>query len=491
MLICYILIGIDAKSQEISMNLLFVGVGYVGLVAGTCFAEMGHHVICLDTNQDKIAALMRGEIPIYEPGLEEMVLRNLKAGRLQFSSDYPSAVEASQVCFITVDTPTGINGHADLQYVQSAVSSIAACMNSSKIIVNKSTVPVGTTGIVKKVMDDILIKRNVPYRANVVSNPEFLKEGNAINDFMKPDRVIIGSSDAHAIATLKAIYSPFMLNHDRLIIMDAPSAEMTKYAANTMLALRISFMNELSGLCELTGADITKVRRGIGSDKRIGNSFLYAGPGFGGSCFPKDVRALGAQADTLGYDTCLIKAITSINRHQKSVISNKILRYFAEKHGITNSTFAILGLSFKPDTDDIRESASLALIEQLLEVGAKLRLYDPIAMPNTQKALPHHRNISWCTSEADAAMGADAIVLMTEWKQFRLLDFKAMLPTMCGNAFFDGRNQFDPATIARQGFDYISIGRAPSFAGDYAPEDEEMGMPSQASLENDLSLTTT
>lgn len=474
------------------MNLLFVGVGYVGLVAGTCFAEMGHQVICLDINEDKIAALMRGEIPIYEPGLEEMVLRNLKAGRLQFSSDYSSAVEASEVCFITVDTPTGLDGHADLQFVKNAVTTIATCMNSTKIIVNKSTVPVGTTNIVKNLMDDILAKRNVPHQVNVVSNPEFLKEGNAIQDFMKPDRVIIGSSDPHAIAKLKAIYAPFMLNHERLIIMDAPSAEMTKYAANTMLALRISFMNELSGLCELTGADITKVRRGIGSDKRIGNSFLYAGPGFGGSCFPKDVRALGAQADALGYDTTLINAITTINRHQKSVIANKILRYFAEKHGITNSTFAILGLSFKPDTDDIRESASLALIDQLLEVGAKLRLYDPIAMPNAKKALGSHPKISWCSNEADAAAGADALVLMTEWKQFRLLDFKALLPKMCGNAFFDGRNQFDPAEVARQGFDYISIGRAPVFASDYALDDDEMELtaPAPSTLENDFSLTT-
>lgn len=471
------------------MNLLFVGVGYVGLVAGTCFAEMGHRVICLDTNEGKIAALKRGEIPIYEPGLEEMVLRNLKAKRLQFTSDYPSAVEASQVCFITVDTPTGSDGHADLQYVKNAVTTIANCMSNDKIIVNKSTVPVGTTSMVKLLMDDVLCERGVSYQINVVSNPEFLKEGNAINDFMKPDRVIIGSSDAHAIAVLKSIYAPFMLNHDRLIIMDAPSAEMTKYAANTMLALRISFMNELSGLCELTGADITKVRGGIGSDKRIGHSFLYAGPGFGGSCFPKDVRALGAQADTLGYDTSLIKAITTINRHQKSVIANKILRYFAEKHGITNSTFAILGLSFKPDTDDIRESASLALIEQLLEVGAKLRLYDPIAMPNAQKAVTSHPNITWCSSEADAATGADAIVLMTEWKQFRLLDFKAMLPTMCGNAFFDGRNQFHPADIARKGFDYISIGRAPVYASDYLLMEENMDVPVEnLASENDFCL---
>jgi UDPglucose 6-dehydrogenase len=445
------------------MELLVVGTGYVGLVAGTCFAEMGHHVVCLDSNLEKVAALQRGEIPIYEPGLEEMVRRNVKAQRLRFTSDYPSAVAAARVCFLSVETPMHASGKADLQSVKNAVTAIAECMDSDKIFVTKSTVPVGTAAMLKELIRATLDKRGVSYKFAVVSNPEFLKEGNAVNDFMKPDRVIIGSDDEKAIVALKAIYKPFMLNHDRLIVMDPTSAELTKYAANAMLALRVTFMNELSGFCERTGADITMIRHGIGSDKRIGQSFLYAGPGFGGSCFPKDIRALSAQAEVLGYEMPIVNAISVVNSNQKSVIVNKILRYFAEKRGVANTTFAILGLSFKPDTDDVRESAALALVEQLLEVGALLRLYDPVAMENAKKMLPASSQIAWCGDELSAAEGADAIVLMTEWKQFRLLDFAEILPKMCGNAFFDGRNQFIPEEMAEIGFDYISIGR-PSVA---------------------------
>lgn len=442
------------------MDLLVIGAGYVGLVAGTCFAEMGHHVVCLDINEEKIEKLNRGTIPIYEPGLEEMVRRNVKAGRLSFTMSYQEAVPKAKVCFMAVETPMGIDGNADLQYLKQASLSVASCMTDYLIIANKSTVPVGTTEVVRHLIENVISERGLTIEFDVVSNPEFLKEGNAVYDFMKPDRVIVGSSSERAIAMMKEIYAPFMLNHDRLIVIDAPSAEMTKYAANAMLALRISFMNELSGLCELLGADINKVRKGIGSDHRIGHSFLYSGPGFGGSCFPKDVRALCAQASCQSYDLELVKAIEAVNARQKSVLGNKIFRYFSDKQGIANCTIAVLGLAFKPDTDDVRESASLVFIEQLLEMGAALRLYDPVAMENAKKHFSDHSKLEWCSSELHAAEGADGIALLTEWKQFRFLDFPQLLDRMKGNVFFDGRNQFNPAEIAKKGFDYISIGRS-------------------------------
>lgn len=446
------------------MDLLVIGTGYVGLVTGTCFAEMGHHVVCLDIDQNKIGKLTRGEIPIYEPGLEEMVKRNLNAGRLRFTSDYSQAVEDAAVCFITVDTPMGQDGNADLSNFKRAAISIAQHLNGYKIIVNKSTVPVGTAAMVAEIIAEELRKREADFDFDVISNPEFLKEGNAIQDFMKPDRVIVGTSSDKAAAIMKEIYAPFMHNHERLIVMDIASAEMTKYAANAMLALRISFMNELAGLCELMGADINKVRKGIGSDARIGHSFLYAGPGFGGSCFPKDVRALCAQAAAQQYELSIASAITSVNTRQKLVLASKIFRYFSEKGGLANATIAILGLSYKPDTDDIRESASLVLIEQLLEVGVKLRLYDPQAMANAKKVLGSPSQISWCETELEAAEGADALVLLTEWKQFRFIDFQQLHLCMRGKAFFDGRNQFNPTEVAKKGFDYISIGRSPVYA---------------------------
>lgn len=447
------------------MDLLVIGCGYVGLVAGACFSEMGHHVTCLDLNANKVESLQQGRIPIYEPNLEELIRRNYKAGRLTFTTDY-SAVSSSALCFIAVDTPMGKDGNADLQYVINASRSIALQMNSSMIVVIKSTVPVGTAEIVRQTIQDVLNERNVDLPFNIVSNPEFLKEGDAINDFMRPDRVLIGSRDSQAIATMRALYAPFMLNHDRLIVMDNASAEMTKYAANAMLALRISFMNELSGLCELTGADICKVRTGIGSDKRIGYSFLYAGPGYGGSCFPKDIRALSAQALHYEYDTPLINAISLANKRQKGIMANKIFRYYSSKSGVAHLTIGILGLSFKPDTDDIRESPALVLIEELIEVGVQLRLYDPAALENAKKLLSQDSNITWCDNELDAAKGSHAIVLMTEWKQFRFLDLKLLLSQMCGNAFFDARNQFIPQEIIAHGFDYISIGRINAFAAE-------------------------
>jgi len=445
------------------MDLLIIGTGYVGLVSGTCLAEMGHNVTCLDINKSKIDSLSSGKIPIYEPGLEEMVARNTKAQRLHFTTDY-STVKDCQVCFIAVDTPVSSDGHANMTAVRAATQSIAQHMDSYTIIVNKSTVPVGTTELVRQMISTELesLNKNIPF--DVVSNPEFLKEGNAVNDFMKPDRVIIGTNSVEAAATMKQIYEPFMLSHDRMIVMDPCSAEMTKYAANAMLATRISFMNELSGLCELTGADINKVRKGIGSDKRIGYNFLYPGPGFGGSCLPKDIRALCAHGKSLGYDMPLIHAVETVNKRQKEVVGNKIIDYFMERGGLEGKTIAILGLAFKPDTDDMRESSSLTLIPQLLSHKANVRLFDPAAMDNAKKLLPDSPAITWCKNEADATHGVDAIALITEWKQFRLLDFQKILPKMKGRAFFDARNQYHAEDMFKKGIDYISIGVVPALS---------------------------
>ncbi len=444
-----------------AMRLLIVGVGYVGLVTGACFAEMGHHVVCLDVNKEKIDKLKQGHIPIYEPGLEEIVQRNIKANRLVFTTEYSDAVSTASVCFITVDTPSSEDGHADLSYVFRAATSIAEHMENEKLIVIKSTVPVGTSQEVSRLIKQRLIESNRSISFALVSNPEFLKEGNAVNDFMKPDRVIIGVDSSMAADTMKEIYSPFMLSHERLIIMDIASAEMTKYASNAMLATRISFMNELAGLCELTGADINKVRKGMGSDKRIGYHFLYAGPGFGGSCFPKDLKALKYQAEKLHYPLSIISAVEHVNFKQKQVLGNKLTRYFAQQDGLANKTIGILGLAFKPDTDDMREAASLVLIEYLVSQGCHLRLYDPIAMPNAKKILGHRSQIHWSQDEFDAANGADAIVFVTEWKQFRFLDFDQLRSLMRGRVIFDGRNQYNPAELAKKGFDYIGIGHAP------------------------------
>lgn len=455
------------------MNILVIGIGYVGLVSGACLAEMGHHVICLDINKNKIDDLNQGHIPIYEPGLEEIVRRNVKAHRLTFTTDYASSIANSKVFFICVDTPISPDGQADMKFVKAVCLSIAEHMQDYKVIVNKSTVPVGSADFVKQLIRSTLDKRHCQAPFDIVSNPEFLKEGNAVNDFMKPDRVIIGTTSPRAAAIMKEIYSPFMLSHERLLLMDPASAEMTKYAANAMLATRISFMNELSGLCELTGADITKVRKGIGADKRIGYQFLYPGPGFGGSCLPKDIRALRTHANSLGYQMALIDAVETVNTRQKCVLGNKIAAYFAEHGGLASKTIAILGLAFKPDTDDMREAPSLTLISQLLEAGARVQVYDPAAMDNAKKLLPLSEQIVWCADELQAAEGAHAIALVTEWKQFRFLDFAAILPKMKGKAFFDGRNQYNPIDMAKKGFDYICIGMAPVYAEEVLAMSEE------------------
>lgn len=436
------------------MHILMVGTGYVGLVTGACFAEMGHHVTCLDINEEKITMLKKGEIPIFEPGLDELVKRNLAQKRLKFTTDYAKAVNDAKVIFIAVPTPSGDDGSCDISYVESAARSIATHMNGYKIIVNKSTVPVGTAHRVATVIREQ--RGEIPF--DVVSNPEFLKEGAAVQDCLKPDRIIIGANTQKAIDALKEIYAPFMINHDRIIVMDVLSAEMTKYAANAMLALRISFMNEIADVCKKVGANINEVRKGIGSDSRIGYSFLYPGVGYGGSCFPKDVRALVATAKKAGTEPILLESIDAVNERQKKILGQKMIQYFATRGGVKNKTVGIWGLSFKPDTDDMREAPSITLIEELLKQGANLRLFDPVSMPNAKKILGNSPQITWCEDEFEAAAGADAVALLTEWKQFRLVDFQDVQTRMKGLAFFDGRNQYKPLDMKERGFDYIAIG---------------------------------
>ncbi len=443
-------------------DILLVGVGYVGLVTATCFAEMGNHVTCLDINTAKIEALKNGHIPIYEAGLEEMVRRNSKAGRLTFTTQFKEAVERSEVCMLAVDTPVGPDGSCDLTAIKAASRSLGEVMNGYKIIVNKSTVPVGTTKLVRSIIQEVLDSRGVNFSFDVVSNPEFLKEGSAVQDFMKPDRVVLGVESERAAKTMRELYRPFMLGSDRVIVMDPASSELTKYAANTMLALRVSFMNWLANLAEASGADILQIRKGIGSDKRIGSAFLWAGVGFGGSCFPKDIKALRDMAKVYGLDTSLVDSIEAINAHQKSVLFSKMQHYFEPDGGVADKTVGILGLAFKPDTDDMREAPSLVLIQKLIEHGAHVRLFDPVAQDNAKKILGSHPQISWCASEQEAGIGAHALALITEWKQFRLLDFASLLASMKGRAFFDGRNQYSRREMASLGFDYISIGQLPA-----------------------------
>lgn len=431
-----------------------VGTGYVGLVTGACFAEMGHTVTCLDINEEKIRMLEKGIIPIYEPGLEEIVKRNVKQGRLFFTTDYAKGVASATVCFIAVPTPSQEDGSCDTSYVEAAARQIAQEMQDYKIIVNKSTVPVGTAHLVAKVIREV----NPDLFFDVVSNPEFLKEGAAVQDCLKPDRIVIGADNPKAADTLKEIYSAFTFNHEKILVMDTLSAEMTKYAANAMLATRISFMNEIADICKRVGANVNEVRKGIGSDSRIGYSFLYPGVGYGGSCFPKDIRALIAVGKKAGAEPTLLEAADSVNNRQKKYLSQMMKSYFDPKGGLKGKTIAIWGLAFKPDTDDMREAPSLTFIEDLVKQGAKLRVFDPVAMPNARKMLEKVPNIQWCSSEFEAAENADAIALLTEWKQFRLVDFNPVKKTMKGIAFFDGRNQYKPFEMKKKGFDYLSIG---------------------------------
>lgn len=440
------------------MRIFIVGTGYVGLVTAACLSEMGHSVTCLDIDTVKIHNLQKGVLPIFEPGLKEIVDRNAAAGRLFFTTDYASAVKQASVCFLALPTPSKADGSCNLSFLFAAASEIACHMDADKILVNKSTVPVGTGEQLKKFISSLLEKRGVSFHVDVVSNPEFLKEGSAVHDCMKPDRIILGVENAKAAQVMREIYSSFTINHDRIFLMDLISAEMTKYAANAMLALRISFMNELSRLCERVGADIKQVRLGTGSDGRIGPHFLYAGMGYGGSCFPKDIRALCAEAKEQGISMPILHAVEEVNERQKKLLGEKILSFFAPQGGVAGKTIAIWGLSFKPDTDDIREAPSLILIQQLREQGAILRLYDPAAMPNMQKALGPSSDLTFCADEYDATCGADAIALVTEWKLFRFVDFTKLIPNLKQKVLFDGRNQYRLTEMAALGFEYFGIG---------------------------------
>ena len=439
------------------MKVTVVGTGYVGLVTGACLAEMGNHVLCLDLDARKIDTLNQGGIPIHEPGLLEVVQRNTSAQRLEFTTDIDRAVAHGTLQFIAVGTPPGEDGSADLQYVLAAARAIGERMTDYKVVIDKSTVPVGTAEKVRAVIDETLAARGIQSDYAVVSNPEFLKEGAAVNDFMRPDRVVIGADDERAILLMRALYAPYVRNRDRVMVMDLKSAEFTKYAANAMLATRISFMNELSRVAELVGADIELVRQGIGGDPRIGTQFLYAGAGYGGSCFPKDVKALIRSASEAGHELQLLAAVEAVNERQKQVLADKVIQRFGSD--LKGKRFALWGLAFKPGTDDMREAPSRVLIERLTALGAQITAYDPVAMQEAHRAMPEQPGLGYATSAVQALKGADALIIVTEWKEFRSPDFDAIRHSLREPVVFDGRNLFDPALMKSLGIDYYSIGR--------------------------------
>lgn len=439
------------------MRIAVIGVGYVGLVTGTCFAEMGNTVWCVDVDEAKIEKLKRGIIPIYEPGLSEMVKRNFSADTLRFTTDIKDALKESEVVFIAVGTPMGEDGSADLQYVLAAAKNIGANMKRHMIIVDKSTVPVGTSEKVRETIQTELDIRNSDLTFDVVSNPEFLKEGNAISDCMKPDRIVIGVDSDRAADTMRELYKPYVMNTENFILMDIPSAEMTKYAANSMLATKISFMNEISNICERVGADVNKVRRGIGSDSRIGFSFIYPGCGYGGSCFPKDVQALIKIAGECGYQPKLLQSVEDVNYAQKKVLVSKVKEFFGED--LTGKTLAVWGLAFKPDTDDMRESPAITILNMLTDAGAGVRAYDPKAAGEAKEYyLKGNDNITYCDNKYEALNGADALILITEWKEFRSPDFYEIKRLLKEPVIFDGRNQYDAKRVREYGIDYYQIG---------------------------------
>ena len=440
------------------MKITVVGTGYVGLVSGACLADMGNEVLCLDTDAAKVAMLREGHIPIYEPGLEDLVKRNVAGGRLQFTDDIAASVAFGDVQFIAVGTPPGEDGSADLQYVWAAARSIARHMTTRKVVVDKSTVPVGTADKVRAAMQEVLAERGVEVPFSVASNPEFLKEGAAINDFMSPDRIIVGADDEHTIDTMRRIYAPFQRTHERVMVMDVRSAELTKYAANAMLATRISFMNEMANLAEALGADIEQVRRGIGADPRIGYHFLYPGIGYGGSCFPKDVQALMRSAGEHALPMRVIEAAETANQAQKLRLAHKVVaRYGADLQG---RTFALWGLAFKPNTDDMREAPSLSTIADLTRRGARIRAYDPVAMPQAAKVLDDNPAVELVDDMYQALDGADGLLIATEWKVFRAPDLTRVKQMLKAPLIIDGRNLYVPADMRAQGFDYQGIGRA-------------------------------
>ena len=441
------------------MKVTVVGTGYVGLVTGACLSEMGNHVMCLDLDERKIRILNEGGIPIHEPGLDVIVKRNVAAGRLQFTTDVAAAVAHGTIQFIGVGTPPDEDGSADLQYVLAAATSIGRLMTDYKVIVDKSTVPVGTADKVRAAVKAALDARGLGDTGfAVVSNPEFLKEGAAVEDCMRPDRIVIGADDERAVLLMRSLYTPFMRNHDRMQVMDLKSAEFTKYAANAMLATRISFMNELALLAERVGADIEAVRKGIGTDPRIGTHFLYPGTGYGGSCFPKDVKALIHTGRENGMDLTILQAVEDVNERQKQVLVNKIVARFGED--LSGRSFAMWGLAFKPNTDDMREAPSRVIAEALTARGASIRAYDPVAMPEAARVMEDLPRVSFVSNQAEALPGADALIIVTEWKEFRNPDFDAIKAALKQPLIFDGRNLYDPKLMALLGMDYQAIGRA-------------------------------
>lgn len=439
------------------MKISVIGTGYVGLVSGTCFAQMGNSVTCVDIDQKKIDSLTQGIIPIYEPGLEEMVHENFQKRTLKFSTDIQHAIASTTIAFIAVGTPMGEDGSADLQYVLAVAKSIGQYMQEYMVVVDKSTVPVGTAEKVRAMIQSQLDERGSDLVFDVVSNPEFLKEGAAIKDFIHPDRVVIGADSQRAMTVMQDLYAPFMKQHDRFIGMDIKSAEMTKYAANAMLATKISFMNEMANICERVGADINKVRNGIGSDSRIGYSFIYPGCGYGGSCFPKDVQALAKTAKDFGYTPRILDAVEAVNYDQKHVVSKKVFHRFGED--LSGKTFAVWGLAFKPETDDMREASSITIINDLTAQGAKVVAYDPKARHEAEKHyLKGNSSVTYANSKYDAIKDADAVILVTEWQEFRSPDFDELKKFMKNPIFFDGRNQFNKERMSEMGFEYIQIG---------------------------------
>ena len=432
------------------MKIAVVGTGYVGLVTGTCFAEIGVDVVCVDIDAEKIARIERGDIPIYEPGLDEMVIRNMKAGRLRFATDLSACLDGVEILFSAVGTPPDEDGSADLRYVLDVAHSVGRYMTDYLVVVTKSTVPVGTARKVKAAIQSELDKRGEKIDFDVASNPEFLKEGNAIADFMRPDRVVVGVESKRAEALMQKLYKPFMINKYRIIITDIPSAEMIKYAANAMLATRISFMNEIALLCDEVGADVGAVRKGIGADDRIGSRFLY-----GGSCFPKDVKALIKTAEENDCDMQILKAVERVNESQKELLYHRLFRYFDGK--ISGRKFAVWGLSFKPETDDMREAPALILIDKLCEAGARVKVYDPVAMPECKRRIGN--KVEYAENIYEAVADVDALLIVTEWKEFRLPDWKTVIRSMKSPVIFDGRNIYDPSEMKELGFAYYSIGR--------------------------------
>ncbi len=440
------------------MNIAVVGTGYVGLVTGTCFSEMGVHVTCIDVDERKIEALNQGKIPIYEPSLESLVHKNMKSGRLRFSTSLKDVLNHVDIVFSAVGTPPDEDGSADLKYVLDVARTIGKYLNRYIVVVTKSTVPVGTAGKVKAVIEEELKARGVDINFDVASNPEFLKEGNAVKDFMSPDRVVVGVDSERARKLMARLYKPFMIVSDRLIFTDIPSAEMIKYAANSMLATRISFMNDIANLCELVGADVNMVRKGIGSDTRIGKKFLYAGCGYGGSCFPKDVKALIKTAADNGYNLRVLQAVEEVNNDQKLVLYQKIVKYYGnDESQLRGKTVAMWGLAFKPETDDMREAPSLILIDLLIKAGVTVKVYDPVAMDECRRRVGD--KVIYCQNMYEAAEGADALMLVTEWKEFRIPNTDTLLAKMHGRLILDGRNILDGEELRLAGFEYHCIGK--------------------------------